>query len=314
MKLLVGSFRLDDASWLNFGAVVATVQPFWQTELFPLIVATTVLILMISLWAVNRAAQPLAMFADAAERLGRDVNAPPLSTQGPLEVERAAGAFNHMQERLQQFVRQRTQMLAAMSHDLRTPLTRMKLRAELIEDEEQQRKMIADLDEMQAMIEVALSFARDESAIEPPAALDLAVLLQTVCEEAADTGADADYAGPAHAECVGRPAALKRAFANLVDNALKYGGRARVTLAATATSLVVSVDDDGPGLPEGELERVFEPFYRLETSRSRETGGVGLGLSLLRAAIDAHGGRVFLANRPSGGLRATVVLPTGAAA
>jgi signal transduction histidine kinase len=269
-------------------------------------------VLGISVWAVRRATAPLSMFGEAAERLGRDVNAPPLQANGPLEVERAALAFNRMQQHLQKFIRDRTQMLAALSHDLRTPLTRLRLRAELIEDEEVQRKTIADLDDMQRMIEASLSFARNEAEVEKPSVLDLAALLQTVCEEAADAGASAEYLGPAHAACFGRPTALKRAFANLVDNAVKYGERARVTLETASASLVVAVEDDGPGVPARELDRVFEPFYRLETSRSRDTGGAGLGLALVRAAIAAHGGDVTLGNRPEGGLRATVTLPVGA--
>jgi signal transduction histidine kinase len=270
---------------------------------------STGLVLAASVWAVRRATQPLGMLGEAAERLGRDVHAPPLAESGPLEVAQAARAFNEMQDRLQQLIRDRTQMLAAISHDLRTPLTRLRLRAELIDDLEQQRKTIADLQEMQAMIAAALEFARDEVAVEPPASLDLAVLLQTICDDTADAGADARYAGPEHARCVGRPAALKRALANLVGNAVRYGDRARVTLSSEPGQLRVNVDDDGPGLPEAELERVFQPFYRLETSRSRETGGVGLGLAIVRAAVEAHSGRVHLANRPGGGLRATVLLP-----
>jgi len=309
LRVLIGAYRLDDGSWLNFSAPIATFRPFWETPIFLVVVATTTMVLAVTVWAIRRATQPLAMFAEAAERLGRDVDVPPLAVTGPLEVERAAIAFNGMQSRLQRFVRDRTQMLAAMSHDLRTPLTRLRLRAELIEDEEQQRKTIADLEEMRAMIDAVLSFARDEAAVEPSMPLDLAAVLQTVCDEAADTGADATYAGPPRAVCTGRPAALKRAFANLVANAVTYAGAARVTLAVTTGELRVTVDDAGPGIPEAELTRVFEPFRRLESSRSRETGGVGLGLAIVRAAIAAHGGRVALANQPGGGLRATVDLP-----
>ena len=260
---------MADGTWLNFAA---TFQPFWATPFFLVILGTTALVLAISVWAVRRATAPLAMFGEAAERLGRDVNAPPLPARGPLEVERAALAFNLMQERLQKFIRDRTQMLAAISHDLRTPLTQLRLRAELIEDEEQRKKTVADLDEMQGMIEAALSFARNEAEIEKPAALDLAALLQTVCEEAADAGATAEYVGPAHAACFGRPTALKRAFANLVDNAVKYGQRARVRRETASASLTVTSEDNGPGVPARELDRVFEPFYRLETSRSRGHG------------------------------------------
>ena len=236
LSMLVGSYRLDDGTWLNFAAPVATFRPFWATPFFLVILGTTALVLAISVWAVRRATAPLSMFGEAAERLGRDVNAPPLPARGPLEVERAALAFNLMQERLQKFIRDRTQMLAAISHDLRTPLTRLRLRAELIEDEEQRKKTVADVDEMQCMIEAALSFARNEAEVEKPAALDMAALLQTVCEEAADAGATAEYVGPAHAACFGRPTALKRAFANLVGNAITYGQRARVTLETASAS------------------------------------------------------------------------------
>jgi len=309
LRLLTGSWQLGDGTWLNFAAPVASFPPFWRTPMFFVLLASMAVVLAASVWAVRRATQPLAMLGEAAERFGRDVHAPALAEAGPLEVERAARAFNRMQERLQRLIRDRTQMLAAISHDLRTPLTRLRLRAELIEDEEQQRKTVADLEEMRAMIAATLAFARDEAAVEDPAPLDLAVLLQTVCDEAADGGADVTFAGPEHARCFGRPAALKRAFANLVENAVRYGGCARAGLAVEPHQLRVDIDDDGPGVPESELERVFQPFYRLETSRSRETGGVGLGLALVRAAIDAHGGRVALTNRPGGGLRATVLLP-----
>lgn len=313
MRTLSGSLLLDDGSWLNFAAPIASFPPFWATPYFLVLLGSTAIILAVSIWAVRRAVQPLAMFAAAAERLGRDVNASPLHDEGPREVRRAALAFNEMQKRLRAFIRDRTQMLAAISHDLRTPLTRLRLRAELIEDEDEQRKMIADLDAMGAMIDAALAFARDEAAGEKTVALDLAVLLQTVCEAAADAGGIATYHGLAHATCVGRPLALRRAFTNLVDNALIYGGQARVGLAVAGGELVVTVDDDGPGVPEEELERVFEPFRRLEASRNRETGGTGLGLALVRAAIAAHGGTVRLANRPEGGLRARVVLPAAPA-
>jgi signal transduction histidine kinase len=309
--VLVGSLRLSDGSWLNFGFPLPPLQPFWETRIFLLILATTLIALAISVWAVRRASAPLSVFTSAADRLGLDMNAPPLTERGPREVRQAAHAFNDMQRRLQRFVRDRIQMLAAISHDLRTPITRLKLRAELIEDEEQQRKMLADLDEMEAMIAATLAFARDEFAQEPRAALDLAALLQTICDEAADAGVAASYDGPSRFAFNGRPTALKRAFTNLVENAVKYGGGARVALTAVGASVTVTVDDGGPGIAEAELDRVFDPFYRIESSRSRETGGVGLGLAVVRSVVRGHGGDITLANRPEGGLGATVVLPTG---
>jgi signal transduction histidine kinase len=312
--VLVGSFALQDGSWLNFVAPLADLRPFWATPFFLVLVAGTTLAVAISLWAVQRAVRPLAMFAAAAEQLGRDVEAPPLAVEGPREVRQAAAAFNRMQERLRAFVHDRTQMLAAMSHDLRTPITRLRLRVELIDDPEQQTKMLTDLAEIQTMIDETLAFARDDAAREPAGPLDLAVLTQTICDAAADAGSAVQYEGPARgAAVIGRPGMLRRALTNLVNNAVVYGGNARVRLGVERDWSRIIIDDDGPGIPHDELERVFAPFYRLETSRSRETGGVGLGLAVVRTTIDAHGGRVTLANRPEGGLRVLVELPLAVA-
>ena len=209
--------------------------------------------------------------AAAAERLGRDVNAPPLPESGPTEVATAAHAFNTMAERIRRFVGDRTQMLAAIGHDLRTPITRLRLRAEFMDDDEQRRKMLADLEEMEAMVAATLAFARDDAAAEPTVALDLAALCRTVLDEAADARPDLAeaiaYEGPEHLTVRARPVALKRALANLVGNALAYGGAARLTLAPprAGRSCASSIEDDGPGIPPDELEAVFQPFRRLES-------------------------------------------------
>ncbi|MFO1128553.1 MAG: ATP-binding protein [Rhodospirillales bacterium] len=304
-----GSVRLADATWLNFIAAATAFRPFWTTPFFFIVVGTTVAVALVSFWAVRRAARPLSMFADAAVRLGRDVDAPPLDPEGPREVERAARAFNGMQAKLQALLRDRLQMLAAMSHDLRTPLTRLRLRAELIDDGEQQAKTLADLAEIEAMVEATLAYARNAAVEEKDTAFDLAVLLQTVCEEAEDTGGPARYAGPARLPWYGRPRLLKRALANLVDNAVKYGERAEVALSADSDRIEIVCDDYGPGIPAEERQRVFEPFYRSEGSRGRATGGVGLGLAVVRAAVEASHGGIELGNRPQGGLRVTLRLP-----
>jgi signal transduction histidine kinase len=307
--LLVGSVQLSDGSWLNFFAPHFALTPVWEAPFFIITITTLLVIMAVSIWAVRRAAQPLSMFAEAAERVGRDLDAAPLPETGPSEVRKVSRAFNDMQRRLQRFVGDRTQMLAAISHDLRTPITRLRLRAEFIDNDDQRQKMLSDLDEIEAMITGTLAFARNEAAREPTTAVDLAVLVQSVCDEAEDAGASAAYAGPAHLAFVGRPVALRRAFANLVDNAAKYGGGARVTLTADPRVVTVCVDDDGPGIPEREQEKVFDPFYRIEGSRSRDTGGVGLGLAVVRSAVRAHGGEVTLQNRAEGGLRVSVILP-----
>jgi signal transduction histidine kinase len=308
---VVGSVPLGDGSWLNLVAFLPSPPPFWGAPVFPALLATTALVLVVALWAVRRAVRPWTVFARAAERLGLDIDAAPVPEEGPLEIRRAAHAFNEMQARLAGFVRGRTHMLAAISHDLRTPITRLRLRAEFVEDDEERRKMLTDLDEMQAMIAATLAFARDDTATEPPVLFDLAILLDTACEEWPEPDR-AFFNGPAHAPCRGRPSALKRAFVNLIDNAVRYGGCARVTLSMTDAAFRIQVDDDGPGIAEDDRVAVFDPFYRADSSRSADTGGVGLGLAVVRSVVERHGGRVTLTNRLGGGLRADVLLPADA--
>lgn len=307
--VMVLSLGLTDGSWLNFVAPSLPIRPFWSSSIFLPILAATLAVIAISVWAVWRATAPLAFFTKAAERLGRDVKAPPLDEKGPREVHLAARAFNEMQRRLGSFIEDRTRMLAAISHDLRTPITRMRLRAEFVEDDEQRRKMLDDLAEMEAMIAATLSFAREDAAGEARVPLDLADLLQSLCDAAVDAGHQAAYEGERRFPFTGGPTALKRAFSNLIDNAIKYGTTARVTLEPRSSEVVVNVEDDGPGIPEGEREKVFTAFYRIEGSRSRETGGVGLGLSVVRTIVRAHGGEVTLETAEAGGLRAVVTLP-----
>jgi signal transduction histidine kinase len=272
---------------------------------------TAAVIAGLSLWAARRLTAPLARFVTAAERLGVDGTAAPLAETGPTELRAATRAINRMQERLSRFVEDRTRMVAAIGHDLRTPLTRLRLRVEFVDDPEIQRRILSDLGEMEAMINATLAFARDDAAHEPRVAADLADLLQSLCDDRSDAGAEAPYRGPAHLTVTCRPVALRRALANLIDNAINYGGRAEVALAALADhpTVTITINDDGPGIPEAEQEKVFLPFYRLDPSRSRDTGGTGLGLAVARTIIRGHGGDITLANRPQGGLGVTVTLP-----
>ncbi|SEH30446.1 sensor histidine kinase [Magnetospirillum fulvum] len=303
------SVRLDDGSWLNVLAPLDPGVSLWRPRFVAPLLLGLVLVTLAALVAVRKATLPFAVFAAAAERLGVDVGAPPLAVTGPREVRRAAHAFNVMQDRIVRFVQDRTQMLAAISHDLKTPITRLRLRAEFIEDDEQRAKMLADLAEMEQMIASTLAFARDDAASEPRQRLDLATMVQGMLEDLEDMGVACSYTGPDSLVIAARPVALKRAIANLLDNAVKYGGRAGVGLTTGGGEILLTIDDDGPGIPEDSMERVFAPFFRLETSRSRDTGGTGLGLAVARAAIRAHGGDITLANRPEGGLRATLSLP-----
>jgi hypothetical protein len=311
---LMVSLRFPDQGWLNLRLEMPPPRP-WHSETFLFaFVLMTLAAVALTLWAVRRLTRPVTALAQAADRLGRDVNAPPLPETGPAEVATAARAFNTMAERIRRFVGDRTQMLAAIGHDLKTPITRLKLRAEFLDDDEQRRKMLADLDEMEAMIAATLAFARDDSRREPSVPVDLASLCRTVLDEAADASPDhaelITYTGPEHLTVAARPGSLKRALANLVGNAVAYGGSAMLRLASPVGGVVrITVEDDGPGVPPEELENVFQPFRRLEASRNRETGGTGLGLPIARNIFRAHGGDVVLRNRPGGGLSAQATLP-----
>jgi signal transduction histidine kinase len=214
-----------------------------------------------------------------------------------------------MQERLKRFIDDRTRMLAAMSHDLRTPLTRLRLRAEFVEDPEQQQKMLAELDEMAAMVDATLAFAREDAKDEDARRVDLGELVASICDDAVDANEDVTFEPAPRCEILGRPIALRRAITNVVGNAVKYAGGARVRVVARSTEFIIEIDDDGPGIPEHERERVFAPFYRIETSRSRVTGGTGLGLAVARSIVHAHGGDIRLAGREGGGLRVTILMP-----
>ncbi|WP_448192398.1 ATP-binding protein [Azospirillum sp. sgz301742] len=306
MRLFVA---LGDGSWLSFAAGDPLEGAFRLLRFALWMAAIVAVIAVLSMWAARRLTSPLARFADAAERLGVDGEADPLPEAGPRELRAATRAFNRMQGRLRRFVADRTQMLAAISHDLRTPLTRLRLRAELVDDPEMQRKMFSDLDEMEAMITATLAFARDDAQREPRGPLDLADLLQSLCEDRSDAGQSAAYEGPVHSVVDARSVALRRAFANLMDNAIAYGGGCRVRLVPEEGQVRVEIDDDGPGIPPEQMEKVFAPFYRLDPSRNKATGGVGLGLSTARTIVRGHGGDITLSNRPEGGLRATVTLP-----
>lgn len=309
--VLFGSFqaavRQPDGRWLEAAPRRALIDP-WAQRVMLVMAAALVAVTPLAWWFARRIAAPITAFARAAERLGRDPDAPPLSVRGSTEVTAAAAAFNLMQERLKRYVSNRTTMIAAIAHDLRTPLTRLRFRIEAAPDE-LKPKLAADLDEMEAMISATLAFVQDATRTGERTKLEVSSLVETVMDEAAETGADAAVEHAERAVVDGDPIALKRLVANLVDNALKFGSSARGRVFAEAGMAVVEVDDDGPGVPEGDIERAFEPFQRLEGSRSRETGGAGLGLAVVRAIARGHGGEVTLLNRAEGGLRARVTLP-----
>lgn len=301
--------ELADSTWLMFSAPSRS----WGLDETPryLIVILLVLIstALVALIATRRLATPLQRFAEGARRFGSDFRAPPIEPLGPQEIRQAILAFNAMQAQLQHFIRDRTQMLAAISHDLRAPLTRMRLRGEFIEDTEQQQRLFRDVDEMQAMINSALEFFRDDARLEPATQFDLAELLQTLRDDYRDQGVEIAFSGPQRLVYFGRPLGLKRVMTNLLDNAIKYGCEPAIELMPEAGEVRIMVLDRGPGIAQASLEQVFVPFFRLEGSRNKSTGGVGLGLSAARAIVLEHGGELKLRNRSQGGLEALVVLP-----
>ena len=330
--------QLADGGWLEFAS-----PRFWRPRTTPFEMglagmAAFGLALALLLWLPGRLVRPLESLAEQAtrphDRPHDRLHPRPLPEDGPEEVASLARAFNQARNALRDLMEGRTHLLAAISHDLRTPATRLRLRAEYVEDDALRAKMMADIDEMAAMVSATLEFLGDDVLREEVEVVAFASLLQSLCDDYADTGAPVTYHDPPPLQfaavrtifggggersdrfdqprqlrLAGRPSSLRRAFANLIDNAIKYGERATVSVDADAAEIVVDVCDEGPGIPEAEIANVFKPFVRLEGSRNRKTGGSGLGLSIVKSIVEAHQGRIELGNRASGGLRVRVTLP-----
>lgn len=253
--------------------------------------------------------RPLRQLAQAAKDLGNDINHPPLELAGASEIRQASAAFNAMQARIRQYIDQRTEMLAAITHDLQTPLTRLRLRLEKVPDDDLRQKLVGDLSAMQAMVKEGLDLARSMDAGGAMQKLDLDSLLDSVCADAVDAGQPVELKGAAGMALLGRPLDIQRCLVNLIDNAVKYGQKAHVTVERLAGAARIRIRDEGPGIPPDQLARVFEPFYRLESSRSRSSGGTGLGLTIARNIAEQHGATLSLANSDRGGLEAVLTLP-----
>lgn len=275
----------------------------WQ--FFVLSAVTIVLVAM----AVEWVTRPLSELATAAERLGNDLDAPPLQEHGASELRRAARAFNSMQDRLSRYLKSRVTALTAISHDLKTPITRMRLRAELIEEPRLRDSLLRDISELEQMVRSALEFIRGLDSTEPPQPTDINALIESVCDDYREAGHEVVTKGAARAPFPAQTQALKHCLTNIIDNACKYGGKAQVVVQDGEEEMIIKVRDFGQGVPDSELEKVFEPFYRLDTSRSRDTGGTGLGLAIARNVAQLHHGRVSIRNHPDGGLEAILALP-----
>jgi signal transduction histidine kinase len=280
-----------------------------KTDFRPVLALFMLSIAALAYLVARMTTSPLKKLAQAAKNLGNDINHPPLKLTGVSEIRQASAAFNAMQARIRQYIAQRTEMLAAITHDLQTPLTRLRLRLEKVSDCELQQRLIGDLSAMQEMVREGLDLARSTDTNETMQALDLDSLLDSVCADATDAGQEVVLVGRSAMRAFGRPMGLRRCLVNLIDNAVKYGHNARVTVDRTKGAARIRIRDSGPGIDAAELARVFEPFYRVESSRSRESGGTGLGLTIARNIAEQHGGTIALANHPEGGLEVTLMLP-----
>lgn len=300
--------RQSDSRWLVLQPEPAFGLNDWQQRVVLWFVLSALAMSPVAWIFARRLSKPIQVFAEAAERLGRDPLSPPVEVRGPAEIAVAAQALNEMQRRLQRYVEDRTAMVGAIAHDLRTPLTRLRFRIESL-PEDQRAKYAHDLDQMEAMITATLNFVRDTTRPGERTPLELSSLVESLCDEMAETGALTEVEAGEKVVLEGDPMALRRLVANLLENAVKFGGRARARVFADGGHAVVEIEDDGPGIPPNDTEKVFEPFYRREPSRSRQTGGIGLGLAVVRSIARGHGGDVSLINRLGGGLTARVHLP-----
>jgi signal transduction histidine kinase len=272
--------------------------------------ATVVLLIgFSSLWATRKVTTPLVRLARATESMDILQDPSPVAEEGTREVKQVAHAFNAVLERLRSVVADRTQMLASVSHDLRTPLTRLRLRAEAVEDADIQRKMLNDIRRMEVMLVATLAFLREEAAQEPIERIDIAVMVQTICDEFNDAGTEVHYEGPLHGAASCRPLALQRALINLIDNAARFETRVTVHLQVDADGIALAVEDDGPGIPDDQKETVFKPFYRGDASRGDQSGHMGLGLSIVEAVVQSHKGQIKLLDREPHGLCVQLKLP-----
>ena len=305
------SIRLSGGEWLNVRTMFHRPGPQLSPQALLPLLLMAVAVVLVAWWTARRVVGPMRVLAIGADRLGRGLETDPLPMTGPAEVRDTTQAFNRMKIRLTRFVNERTHMLAALSHDLRSPLTAMRLRIEMLDETEDSIRLKALVEEMQAMVEATLEFARGVAKAEPAASVDLTSLLGDLVNDVGGGRATLASSEPLFATI--RPHALNRALRNLIDNAVRYGGSAKVSVTQQPGMAIISIADTGPGLPDDRLEAVFEPFVRFESSRSRETGGVGLGLAIARTIIQAHGGSVVLRNFPERGLETVVRLPIGEA-
>ncbi|ART80290.1 ATP-binding protein [Oceanisphaera avium] len=306
---LQGSIELADGRWLDFTSLRDNEMPGWSAKYIISFVLLAALLAALMIWLLQRATRPLKQLAQQAERLGRGDKAEAINETGPREIRDTLSAFNRMQERLDRFVSDRTRMLAAISHDLRTPLTTLKLRCEFLAEGEDKQKIQQSLAIMEQMLSATLQFAQQDGVAEPLSHLDLPSLLQSLCDDLEDNGHQVSLVSQQPVVYRGRAMALRRALQNLLDNGVKYGNRVTAELKVSDQQITINIRDFGPGIAPEQLEEVFKPFTRLDTARNVEDGSIGLGLAIARTLIHQHGGQLLLSNHPQGGLVAQIFLP-----
>lgn len=300
--------KLPSGRWLNAAYAKPPKKFVWTSPTTVSLLITAVMLSALAIVVARRIARPMKRLTSAAESLGRGEQNGHVPEEGPDDIRRTAVAFNQMQERLTRFLVDRTTMLAAIGHDLRTPITTMRLRTEFIVDKETRSRLLDTVDEMQAITDATLEFTQEQSIDEPTRPVDVAALVESICEDLADLGRDVHFTEGGIIPYRCRSAGLRRATRNLIENALRYGGQAQVSVTSSPAGVDIAIEDNGPGIPDKEIERVFLPFVRLEKSRNARTGGIGLGLSIARTVVRAHGGDISLTNL-SHGLRAVIHLP-----
>ncbi|QGZ66237.1 ATP-binding protein [Paraburkholderia acidisoli] len=306
--------RLRDGTWIDVHATET--QAGLQMEPRELVLDYLVRIylvrfaavLLIALLAVRFAVRPLKRLAGAARALGHNLHRPPLDVSGPAEVRLAAQSLNTMQQQLLDGIAERTRFLAAVSHDLRSPLTRLRLRTEMLPSAEWRERLRGDLDEMEAMVGATLDAVRGVEITEARHDIDVDSLLESLADDAREAGRDVTVEGRATAPLAGYPRNLKRCLQNLLDNALRHGSTVRIAVHDDGQTLRIAIRDDGPGIPAAELEKVFEPYYRASTNAAAHDSGAGLGLTIARSIAGAHGGTLALRNRAAGGVEAVLVM------
>ena len=303
------SIRLNDGRWLNVETMFHRPQVQWSTTTVFSILSMAGAVALIVLVVVRQIVKPMEALAQGAERIGRGMETAPLPLSGPREVRDTVEAFNRMQARLTRFLNDRTRLLAALGHDLRSPLTAMRIRLELLEENEDVRRLKALVEDMQHMVETTLAFARGALHSEPAVEVNLTDMLLELVEDFRLSEATVSLTAPDTVSTLVRPTSLRRALRNLIDNAIRYGNTVEIGLENNKEEIQIVIDDRGPGIPEEQMATIFEPFVRLEHSRSRDTGGIGLGLAIARTIVQAHGGEIALSNRPAGGLSVCVHLP-----